>query len=402
MPNLTDLAIRSFGIPTKGQRDYFDDALPGFGVRISQGGTRSFFLFTGKAHNRRRHAIGRFGIITLAQARAEAKRRLAEETLGQSKPKTITFSAALSIFEEQKYPALKPRTAHDYKAIFRRHYTKRLGELRLADISFEDVTAITDKLIRTPSEQRHALVVGNTFFRWCVRRRFLKHSPLDGVDVPKAGKRKRVLTDDELVQVYRAAEATPYPFGPIVQLLILTGQRRGEIAGLRSEWLSKTARAFTLPEGFAKNSREHTVPLGELALGVLEDIDSTGLIFPARGTTDRPFSGFSKCKKAFDEMLEDVAPFTLHDLRRTFSTNLGKLGVLPHVKEALLNHVSAKSEVEAIYDQYRYLPEMRAAVELWEDHLSSLMRLNGTSADIGDHPALVTPSLEDPKTVSVG
>jgi integrase len=374
MANLTDLAIRSFPVPTSGQKAYFDDAVPGFGVRVSQGGTRSFFLFTGKAHNRRRHSIGRVGIITLAQARAEAKRLLAEQTLGLSKPKSITFSAALEIFEQQKYPELKPRTVYDYKATFRRHFSKKLGDVRLADISFEDVTAITDKLVRVPSEQRHALVVGNTFFRWCVRRRFLKHSPLDGVDVPKPSSRKRVLSDDELVAVYRAAEAMPGPFGPIVQLLILTGQRRGEIASLHSSWLNLTDRSFTLPEGFAKNHRVHTVPLGPMALDIIGTIQREGLLFPARGGHDRPFCGFSKSKETLDEGLEDVAPFTLHDLRRTFSTGLARLGVAPHIKEALLNHAAAKSEVEAIYDHYRYEPEKRDAIEKWESHVAMLLR----------------------------
>lgn len=373
MSNLTDVAIRAFQIPSKGQRDYFDDAVPGFGIRISQGGTRSFFLFTGKAQNRQRQSIGRFGIITLAQARAEAKRLLAERTLGHAKPKTITFSAALTTFEQQTYPELKPRTVHDYKAIFRRHYSKKLGDVRLADITFEDVTAITDKLVKTRSEQRHALVVGNTFFRWCVRRRFLKHSPLDGVDIPKLPSRKRVLTDLELVMVYRAAEVMPYPFGPIVQLLILTGQRRGEIAALHSSWLSDVEKTFTLPDGFAKNYRQHTVPLGPMALGVLKPIIDGGLIFPARGSRDKPFCGFSKSKKSLDVTLDGVTPFTLHDLRRTFSTNLAKLGVPPHIKEALLNHIAAKTEVEAIYDHYTYLPEMRAAIERWEQHLTSLL-----------------------------
>lgn len=373
MANLTDLSIRSFPLPAQGQRDYFDDAVPGFGVRVSQGGTRSFFLFTGKAHNRQRHSVGRFGIITLAQARAEAKRLLAEQTLGLSKPKTITFGAALEIFEEQKYPELKPRTVYDYKATFRRHFSRKLGDVRLADISFEDVTAITDKLVRVPSEQRHALVVGNTFFRWCVRRRLLKHSPLDGVDVPKPPSRKRVLSDDEIVAVYRAAENTPWPFGPIVQLLILTGQRRGEIASLHSSWLSPADRSFTMPEGFAKNHRRHTVPLGPIAFELVEDIKRDGLLFPARGGHDKPFCGFSKSKQSLDEGLEGVAPFTLHDLRRTFSTGLARLGVPPHIKEALLNHVEAKSEVEAIYDHYRYEPEKREAMEKWEHHVTGLL-----------------------------
>jgi hypothetical protein len=141
----------------------------------------------------------------------------------------------------------------------------------------------------------------------------------------------------------------------------------------------------TLPEGFAKNSREHVVPLGPLALGVIEPLRSNGLLFPRRGCEDKPFCGFSKSKKSFDERLDGVAPWTLHDLRRTFSTGLAKLGVAPHIKEALLNHVDAKSEVEAIYDQYTYLPEMRAAMELWEHHVE---RLLGASVTV----SAMTPS----------
>jgi len=379
MLHLTDVSVRSLAAPAKGQKDYFCNSLPGFGVRVSHGGTRSFFLFTGKEDNRHRQTIGRFGIISLAQARTEAKRLLAEQTLGHSKPKSVTFSAALTIFEQQKYPELKPRTVHDYKAIFRRHFSKKLGNVRLADIGFETITTITDKLVKTPSEQRHALVVAGTFFRWCVRRRFLKHNPLDGADVPKAGKRKRVLTDEELVKVYRAAQRTPYPFGPIVQLLILTGQRRGEIAALHSSWVNVAHKILTLPEGFAKNSRQHTIPLGGLALSVLAAIEKAGLLFPARGGDSKPFCGFSKSKKSLDAALQGVAPFTLHDLRRTFSTNLAKLGVPPHIKEALLNHISAKTEVEAIYDRYAYLPEMGAAIEKWDQHLNHLLVLQGTS-----------------------
>lgn len=254
--------------------------------------------------------------------------------------------------------------------MFRRHFHKKLGDLRLGDIDFDAITTITDKLVRTPSEQRHALVVAGTFLRWCVRRRLLKHNPLEGVDIPKPGKRSRVLTDAELVAVYLGAEHLGYPFGTIVQLLILTGQRRGEIAGLQSTWLSD---GFTLPLGFAKNSREHIVPAGPMARSMLENIKCDGLLFPAVGGKDRAFSGFSKCKKALDSLVEKVKPYTLHDLRRTFSTNIAKLGVAPHIKEALLNHVSAKSEVEAIYDQYRYVPEMKAALEIWEQYLSNLI-----------------------------
>lgn len=161
MASLTDLAIRSLVPPIKGQRDYFDDALAGFGVRVSQGGTRSFFLFTGKKENRKRKSIGRRGIITLAQARAEAKRILAERTLGTHQSTTTTFTAALKLFEEQRFPALRPRTRRDYKGTLARHFTKKLGDYRLSDIDFDTVTRITDKLVTTPTEQRHALIVCN-------------------------------------------------------------------------------------------------------------------------------------------------------------------------------------------------------------------------------------------------
>lgn len=378
MANLTDIAIRSFRPPAIGQTDHFDDVIPGFGVRISQGGTRSFFLFTGKARNRQRRMIGRFGIITLAQARAEAKRLLAEQILGLGKPKTITFSAALAIFEEQKYPTLRPSTVRGYKGSFQRHFTRKLGDLHLADITFEHVTAITDRLVKTPSEQRHAIVVGNTFFRWCVRRRYLRHSPLDGVDVPRPRRRKRVLSDEELTKLWRALESSAEPFRSIVRLLILTGQRRGEIRALRPSWFRHNEQAFVLPPEITKNKREHIVPLGPTALNLLSDLPKeAALWFPCDRHNGNVFSGFSKTTLELKRRLEGVAPWTLHDLRRTFSTNLARLGVLPHVKEMLLNHVSAKSEVEAIYDTYNYLPEMRLAMEKWDARVAELLEGNG-------------------------
>jgi hypothetical protein len=142
MLHLTDVSVRSLAAPAKGQKDYFCKSLPGFGVRVSHGGTRSFFLFTGKENNRHRQTIGRFGIITLAQARAEAKRLLAEQTLGHGKLKSVTFSAALTTFEQQKYPELKARTVHDYKAIFRRHFSKKLGNVRLPPALHLDIDLV--------------------------------------------------------------------------------------------------------------------------------------------------------------------------------------------------------------------------------------------------------------------
>lgn len=368
---LTDVAIRALPLPEKGQRTHWDSVVPGFGVRVSQGGTRTFVLMHGR--NRQLSTIGRVGIITLAEARQKAKHTLAQKTLGQLQPNTKTFGQAYEDFKEQKLPRLKPRTQKDYTRILDAHYLPKLRHDKLKDIGPDRVYGITDKLVKTPSEQSHALAVGRTFFRWCVRRRYIQHSPLEGVELPKLPSRKRVLNDQELVKVYRAAEEYGHPYGNIVQLIILTGQRPGEVAKLREVWFSHNQQAITFPPGVLKHSREHTIPLGPRALAILGSVTPEhGYYFPARGRTDKPFSGFSKSKKRLMELLPDVDPFTDHDLRRTFSTNVARLGVPPHIKEMLLGH-AGKSDIESVYDLYQYLPEMRAAVEKYDAHIGNLL-----------------------------
>jgi integrase len=118
-----------------------------------------------------------------------------------------------------------------------------LGKKKISDISYEDIIAITDPLSR--GEKRNTLAVGRTFFRWCVRppRRYIKHSPLEGVELPKAGKRKRILKDDELITVWCAAGRQAYPHGTVCRLLMLTGQRVGEIANLQRPWINEKEAA---------------------------------------------------------------------------------------------------------------------------------------------------------------
>jgi integrase len=369
---LTELAVRALQAPEKGQKTYWDGSLAGFGVRVSQGGTKTFVLMHGR--NRQLTTIGRVGIITLAEARGKARNVLAQKTLGQLQPKSKTFEDAYTDFKEQKLPRLKPRTQKDYTRILDAHYLPKLRHDQLKDIGPDRIYGFTDKLVKTPSEQSHALAVGRTFFKWCVRRRYITNSPLEGVELPKLPSRKRVLNDAELVKVYRAAEEFGYPYGDIVRLIILTGQRPGEVASLRPSWFSHNQQTFTFPPGFLKHSREHTIPVGPRAIALLEGIvPMYDYYFPARGTKDRPFSGFSKSKKRLLKLLPDVLPFTDHDLRRTFSTNVARLGVPPHIKEMLLGHASAKSDIESVYDLYTYLPEMREAVEKYDAHIGSLL-----------------------------
>lgn len=202
-----------------------------------------------------------------------------------------------------------------------------------------------------------------TFFRWCIKRGLIVASPIALMDPPTTAKsRERVLTDAELAAVYRSAVSQQFTGGKIVQLLLLTGQRRGEIAALRAEWINRDNKTITLPSDITKNGRLHTFPYGILTGAVLEGLPTNGFLFPARGTEgERPHNGWSKLKKSVNP---DIIDWTLHDLRRTFATNLAALDIPPHVIERFLNHASGTiSGVAAIYNRFSYLVSARKWVE---------------------------------------
>ncbi len=375
--HLTDVVVRTLKAPPSGQVDYWDATARGFGVRVSQAGTKTFVA---KVRNRR-VTIGRYPDYSLADARKKAGGVKAEgQPIARSK---ITFEQAYEKFKTDHVAGKKARTQHDYKRVLDKYFLPALAKTRLAKITYEKLTSITDELAGTPSEQAHALAVARTFFKWCARppRRYAP-SPLEGLQLKIAESRKRTLSDEEIVKVWRAAEAQGYPHGTIVQLLLLTGQRRGEIGWLHRPWINGKDRTIALPGWLTKNKREHTFPLGDLAAQIIETVprfNSTELLFPTRWDNDRPLSGWSKYKS---EMTDGVVGWTLHDLRRTFATRLAEMKVAPHVVERLLNHKLGSignktggivSAVAEVYNLAAYLPEMREAIALWEAHISAIL-----------------------------
>jgi integrase len=207
----------------------------------------------------------------------------------------------------------------------------------------------------------------------------------------KRKSRKRILTDAELAAVFRSAMEGADTFSHIVAMLILTGQRRRETASLRRSWCDPQQRLITLPEHITKNRLEHTFPYGVFVEALLNRLSNVGgeLYFPphrahVRGVPTTIYAGWGKDKKAFDKRC-GVSGWTLHDLRRTFATRIAELGVLPHVVERLLNHrlgaisnntQSIVTEVAEVYNLATFLPEMRKAIDLWEQKLNSLFQLS--------------------------
>ncbi len=365
---LTDITIKSLRPPEKGARIYPDHVVPGFGVRVSQGGTKSFVLTHGPRHER--ETIGRVGIIGLQEARTDAKRRLAEYTLGKSKPRSISWRAALEEYLVEKSARLKPRTLADYTYELNRHF--KYGQTRLCDLSPHDLWKSLDRLAKTPAEQQHAFVTLRAFIRWAHRKHYVDRNPMERMQAPhRYIPRDRILTDEELKRVWHAAGDDV--FGKLVKLLILTGQRVGEIRQLTPDMVGEDR--ITLPSWLAKNSREHIFPLGAMAKSILPGATDGRFLLPARGSEgQKPFNGIATAKPKLDKRC-GVTDWTLHDLRRTFASGLASIGVQLPVIERLLNHVSGSfGGIVGVYQRYDFMPEMRDAIMRWERHLADLTR----------------------------
>jgi len=240
---------------------YFDDKTPGFGIRV---GKQKRTWVVQRGADRRIIRVGHYPAMTLSEARTKGKQLLASTQLNHDR---ITFEDAYELFKKTHLPRLRDRTQADYKRFLDRYYLATLRNKRLDAITSHVVNAITDELVTTPAEQSHAIAIGKTFFKWCVRRNYLNRSPLEGATLPKTVSRDRVLTDDELIAVWRAAERYEGHFGTIVRLLILTGMRRGECAAIQTSWIQNNT--LTIPKEVTKNGRELSVPIGSICLSLL-------------------------------------------------------------------------------------------------------------------------------------
>jgi hypothetical protein len=242
---LTDITIKNLPAPENGSVIYYDDDLRGFGVRVSEGGTKSFILTQGR--RRQRETLGRVGVVALKQARQVAKEKLAQYTLGHHKPASVRWDAAVDQYLAEVAAHRRSRTHKGYKCLLKKHF--HYGDTKLSDISPQELQKDLDKSNGRHSELGHAFAVLRAFLRWAHRKHYLDQNPIERIASPhKYRPRERVLSEDELKRVWIAAGDDT--FGKIVKLLILTGQRRGEIASLTRDWCRVTN--WYCPHGSAK------------------------------------------------------------------------------------------------------------------------------------------------------
>jgi integrase len=382
---LTKSAIDAIPTPAS-DMVYWDAACPGFGVKVTPKGRKVFVVLyrTGGAGSKlRKYTIGPYGRVTLHQARVAAQKvfaaRLAGRDLAAEKQavrRRLVVDRVDDLLETYVVQHLaQNRSGGEIGRLLRRELGQSWGGRSIHDITKRDVVEVVSAVEQrgAPGAANKTLKSTKTFLRWCVGRAILDSSPAEGIPMPtKVVTRDKVLSDPELAQVILAARKMGGPYGGIVELLALTGQRREEVAQMTWDELALGQHIWTLPKSRTKNGKQHVVHLSAQATAVLDRVPKNGpFVFSILGR--RPFHDFSKAKRVLDR-LSAVSHWRVHDLRRTCVSGMARLGIAPHVADKILNHQTGTiSGVAAVYQRHEFLAERQAALDLWGAHVAALI-----------------------------
>jgi integrase len=385
--------------PGKAEAIHFDDALPGFGLRVRAGGSRVYIVQYKIGAKQRRVTLGTTAQLRLDVARDRARdilsgARLGHDAAGERAEARIraadTCEAAFRRYLNRQKAQLRPKSYAETERYLLDHW-KPLHGLAVARIERRTVAGRLTDLVETngPAAADRARAHLSAFFAWAIREGLADPNPVVGTNRPCGPRsRDRVLTESELVEVWHAAGDDKAAIGSsgqayeaIIRLLILTGQRRNEIGGLRWPEINFGGRLIRLPAERTKNGRAHDLPLSDPAWQLLRAMPHRiGPHDTVFSTAKAGFSDHSRAKHALDARLGQMAPWVLHDLRRSVATHMAEIGIAPHIIEAVLNHTSGhKAGVAGVYNKAAYEREKRAALALWADHVMALVEDRATS-----------------------
>jgi integrase len=381
------LTAANISLPeSKSDAIFFDDTVRGFGLRVrrlSGGVIRKYWIVQYRAHGHAsRMIVGDAAIITAAQARTKARDLLAQVQLGGDPQRdkqerrdkdTLSLRGVVSDFIAQKI-GVKEGTLRMLRTYLEGPlYLKPLHGVPIDRITRKDIAArllAVSKAngIPTAIAFRSAL---SSLFVWTMTMGLVEHNPLVGAFRPKTPKsRDRVLTDAELAVIWNQL-GDDDDYGKVVKLLMLTGCRRGEIAGMRRSEFDLDKGTWTLPATRSKNAKPHTLPLTPLMLEIIESIprrEPFNLLFGRK----HGFTGWSIGKRALDERL-GLPAWVHHDIRRSVATGMNDIGIQPHIVEEILNHQSGhKRGVAGIYNKSPYANEVVSAMLRWSTHIAEI------------------------------
>jgi integrase len=427
---LTERKIETLAIED-GRKDrlVFDDAQRGLAVRVTASGGRTYLCQYTLHGRKQRVPLGACSAVALSKAREAAAAIMGDVAKGRNPAAERKDAAAADRAKRARNRLTLRVLIDDWNRLHLAGRRPRYAQeaVRALDYAFADalddaaedldraaVVRALDALTRrrrrkdgSGTDKPKGLAMtgrtaayGRAAFAWAVKRGAVHANPFSNLPIAKgAAKRERVLSDTEIAEIWRAAGDTPSSYGTIVRLLILTGQRRGEVAGMSWSEISDDLLTWAMPSERTKNGAPHRVPLSAPARDLLrallpqhegdarraiEDRRAQGaLALP--GALGTPFAGWSKAKAALDKAVVKVrakaakdasanptplAPWSVHDLRRTVATGLQRLGVRLEVTEALLNHISgSRGGIAGVYQRHDWAAEKRAALDAWAAHV---------------------------------
>jgi len=426
---LTERKIATLAVE-QGRKDrlVFDDAQRGLAVRVTASGGRTYLCQYTLHGHKWRVPLGACSAVALSKAREAAAAVMGDVAKGRNPAadrkdaaaaerarrvrNRLTLRVLIEDWNRLHLSGQRPRYAEEAVRALYYAFTSHLDDAA-EDLDRAAIVRAIDALTRHRNRKngdaadkpkgaaiaRQTAAYGRAAFGWAVKRGMVQSNPFADLPVTKSvAKRERVLSDAEIAEVWHATSEATWPYGTIIRLLILTGQRRGEVAGIAWNEISEDSQTWTLPGERTKNGAPHTLPLSVPARDLLRALlpsdtneakrvlidrrATNALALPgAAGTT---FSRWSKCKRALDNAITDarakaavagtspapLVPWSVHDLRRTVATGLQRLGVRLEVTEAVLNHISgSRGGIAGVYQRHDWANEKRAALDAWSTHV---------------------------------
>ena len=417
---LTDKTIKNAKAPDAGRAMLWDSvvadetSLPGsFGLRVTANGVKSWIIMyriedpkrPGKVKQQYRK-VGSYPSLSLAQAREAAREALkmagqgidpikAKESEKQKVASIKTVREAVETFIK-RHAKQKNRSWREVERVFDVYVIPKMGDKPLPVITPGDIHDLLDPLMDAghPYMANRLFAHTRKFFNWCAERHWISETPMKNISRPADEEaRDRILDNDEIKSIWISCDTLGWPFGPYFKLLMLTGQRRNEVASMKWDNLDFKNELWTLPKEATKANRQHEVPLSPAMQEILQAAPRNGAyVFSTTGKT--PVSGFSRAKVRCDKIVAAnrlrvkgkkkwtkkelsknyMPPWRIHDIRRSVASGMAEIGIAPHVIEKVLNHSTGQiSGVAAVYNRHTYLREKTDALNAWAQALAAII-----------------------------
>jgi integrase len=395
--NFTARFIEALKAPESGQVDYRDESLPGFGVRLSAAGRKSWIVVYRSGGRLRRLTLGAYPHLSLAEARQKAKDALHDAAGGVDPAAVKTAERAAESFADlareyvERHAKLKRSGHEDIRLLYGSAHKKRTGkkphvplvkrwgQIRVKDLTRRDVRLLLDGIVDrgSPIMANRTLALVRKMFNFAIERDWLEHNPCHMVKrAAPERQRDRVLSEDEVRAVWKALDDEDAIIAAVFRLRLFTAQRGGEVLGATWSEIDLASGWWTIPAGRSKNGLAHRVPLSPQAVTVLKALHlltgESPWVFPS---PKKEGANIAHAQKAIERVVErSSVDFRGHDLRRTAASLMVGAGVPRLVVSKILNHV--ETGVTSVYDRHGYDAEKRAALDFWGKRVEAIIANN--------------------------